>query len=100
MQADIVAIDTRALNLWPAHDAVAAVLQASIINIEAVMVGGVWRKRDHRMVDFDLASVFEALQRSGDRLVGLIEARGMVSRLRQGVVKRVVHRTLMKQNRN
>jgi 5-methylthioadenosine/S-adenosylhomocysteine deaminase len=40
MQADLVVIDARALNLWPAHDPIAAALQASIANIESVMIAG------------------------------------------------------------
>ena len=40
MQADLVVIDARALNLWPAHDPITAALQASIANMEAVMIAG------------------------------------------------------------
>jgi hypothetical protein len=40
-----VVIDARALNLWPAHDPITAVLQASIANTEAVMIAGRWRTR-------------------------------------------------------
>jgi 5-methylthioadenosine/S-adenosylhomocysteine deaminase len=42
MQADMVAIDARALNLWPAHDPVATALHAGVGNIEAVIVAGRW----------------------------------------------------------
>ncbi|MEU2423482.1 hypothetical protein ABZ619_21080 [Streptomyces sp. NPDC007851] len=45
MQADLVAVDARGLNLGPAHDPVAAVLHAGIADIEAVMVAGTWRER-------------------------------------------------------
>lgn len=100
MQADIVAIDTRRLNLWPAHDAAAAALQAGIANIEAVMIAGRWRKRDHALLDVDLARVRGELRQSGDRLVGLIKPRELISRLRQAVVQRIVHRTLVKQTRS
>ena len=40
MRADLVVIEARALNLWPAHDPITAALQASIANIEAVMIAG------------------------------------------------------------
>ena len=99
MQADILVIDTRRLNLWPAYDPLTAALHATIANIEAVMVGGRWRKRDHALLDVDMARVRRALQESGDRLAGLIEPQGMIGRLRQGLVQRVVHRTLVQQSR-
>lgn len=57
MQADLVVIDARALNLWPAHDPIAAALQADLANVEAVMIAGRWRKRDHALVDVDLDTV-------------------------------------------
>jgi 5-methylthioadenosine/S-adenosylhomocysteine deaminase len=70
MQADLVVIDARALNLWPAHDPIAAALHASLANIEAVMIAGQWRKRGHSLVDVDLDGVRERLRESGERLVG------------------------------
>ncbi|MFG3290500.1 amidohydrolase family protein [Streptomyces sp. NPDC048179] len=69
MQADLVAVDARAFNLWPAHDPVATVLHADIANIEAVMVAGVWRKRDHTLLASGLDEVKEQLRESGDRLL-------------------------------
>lgn len=69
MQADIVVIDARALNLWPARDPIGAVLNASIANVEAVMIAGDWRKRDHALVDVDLDSVRSALQESMERVL-------------------------------
>jgi cytosine/adenosine deaminase-related metal-dependent hydrolase len=69
MQADLVAVDTRALNLWPAHDPVAAVLHADIANIESVMIAGRWRKRDHTLLASDLDEVKDGLLESGQRLV-------------------------------
>jgi 5-methylthioadenosine/S-adenosylhomocysteine deaminase len=71
MQADLVVIDARALNLWPAHDPIAAALHASLANIEAVMIAGVWRKRGHALVDVDLDDVRGRLRESGERLVRL-----------------------------
>jgi cytosine/adenosine deaminase-related metal-dependent hydrolase len=69
MQADLVVIDARALNLWPAHDPIATALSASVANIEAVMIGGRWRKRNHRLIDAELDDVKSRLQESGERLV-------------------------------
>jgi 5-methylthioadenosine/S-adenosylhomocysteine deaminase len=69
MQADLVLIDTRALNLWPPHDPVATVLQASLANIEAVMIAGTWRKRDGRLLYADLDGVRAGLLESGRRIM-------------------------------
>jgi cytosine/adenosine deaminase-related metal-dependent hydrolase len=74
MQADLVVIDARALNLWPAHDPIAAALHASLANIEAVMVAGRWRKRDHSLIDASLDEVKSKLLESGERLVRELNA--------------------------
>ncbi|OBG28552.1 amidohydrolase family protein [Mycobacterium sp. 852002-51057_SCH5723018] len=73
MQADLVAIDARALNLWPAHDPIAAALLASLANIEAVMIAGQWRKRGHSLVGVDVDSVKSSLLRSGKRLLSQMD---------------------------
>ncbi|NUP23501.1 MAG: amidohydrolase family protein, partial [Streptomyces sp.] len=69
MQADLIAVDARALNLWPAHDPVATVLHADIANIEAVLVAGTWRKRDHALLAPGLDELREQLRESGQRLL-------------------------------
>jgi cytosine/adenosine deaminase-related metal-dependent hydrolase len=69
LQADLVVIDARALNLWPAHDPIAAALHASVADIEAVMIAGRWRKRDHSLIEADLDDVKSQLRESGERLV-------------------------------
>lgn len=69
MQADLVAIDTRSVNLWPAHDPVGAVLYADTADIEAVMIAGQWRKREHRLLAADLDAVQDRLSESGRRLL-------------------------------
>jgi cytosine/adenosine deaminase-related metal-dependent hydrolase len=74
LQADLVAIDARALNLWPAHDPIAAALQANLANIEAVMIAGRWRKRDHALVDVDLDTVQGRLLESGQRILRQVDA--------------------------
>ncbi|PIM66891.1 cytosine deaminase [Streptomyces sp. JV178] len=76
MQADLVAVDTRALNLWPAHDPIATVLHADIANIEAVMVAGTWRKRDHALLASGLDEVKDQLRESGERLLRNIRPAG------------------------
>ena len=57
VQADVVVIDATALNVAPVIDPVAAVvLCADVSNVETVMVDGVVRKRDGRLVaDVDRA---------------------------------------------
>ncbi|AXI02423.1 amidohydrolase family protein [Aquirhabdus parva] len=100
MQADIVAIDARALNLWPAHDPVATALQASIANIEAVMIAGQWHKRDYTLLDRNVHLVKDQLYESGLRLVGVLQSDHLTARLRQKVINHVVHRTLIKQSRS
>ncbi|TGK36655.1 amidohydrolase family protein [Leptospira andrefontaineae] len=96
MQADIVAIDTRNLNLWPAHDPVATALQANMANIEAVMIAGRWRKREHTLIDVDTSSLRSKLFDSGQRLLGTLQSPGIVTRLRQKVVREVLMKKLRK----
>lgn len=96
-QADLVVIDTRALNLWPAHDPVAAALHANTSNIEAVMIGGEWRKRNFRIEGEAFEGIQGKLQESGQRLVNVLESRNIMARLRSGIVNKVVHRTLVRQ---
>jgi 5-methylthioadenosine/S-adenosylhomocysteine deaminase len=72
MQADVVAIDARALNLWPVHDPVATALHASVGNIEAVIVAGQWRKREHHLIGVNLDELKNRLLDSGDRLGRLL----------------------------
>ncbi|MFC8519727.1 amidohydrolase family protein [Streptomyces sp. NPDC057257] len=69
MQADLVAVDARALNLWPAHDPVATALHADIANIEAVMIAGNWRKRDHALLAPGIDDLKDQLRDSGQRLL-------------------------------
>ncbi|MEU6189087.1 amidohydrolase family protein [Nocardia sp. NPDC047038] len=99
MQADLVVIDARALNLWPLHDPIAAALHANVGNIEAVMIAGCWRKRHHQLVDCPVDEILQALQRSGERFVDQINATGRVARIRRRVVGHVVRRQLRQQAR-
>jgi len=70
MQADLVVIDARALNLWPPHDPVSTALQASLANIESVMIAGRWVKRQGELVGVGLESVREELLCSSARILG------------------------------
>ncbi|QUS38657.1 cytosine deaminase [Tardiphaga alba] len=73
-KADLVVIDATALNLFPVHDPVSTVLmQSSIGNVEAVMIDGVWRKRDGRLLFGNLQNKKDELERSGRRIVSEIE---------------------------
>ncbi|MFE5887545.1 amidohydrolase family protein [Streptomyces sp. NPDC056462] len=74
-RADVVAIDATALNVAPVHDAAAAVtLSADVSNVDTVVVDGVIRKRDGRLVaDVDRAR--RLVQDSRDRLLAAKEAK-------------------------
>jgi 5-methylthioadenosine/S-adenosylhomocysteine deaminase len=97
MQADLAVIDATALNLWPAHDPIAAALHASIANIEAVMIAGRWRKRHHQLLDVDLGDIRDRLLASGDRLLHELNKPGFLAGVRRRVVRRVVRHRLEKQ---
>jgi cytosine/adenosine deaminase-related metal-dependent hydrolase len=70
-QADLVVLRADELNMQPVHDPVAAVVfQASLANIDSVMVAGQWKKRHGRLVGVDLAPRLAALNASGRKIVG------------------------------
>ncbi|MDT0328549.1 amidohydrolase family protein [Nocardiopsis lambiniae] len=70
MRADLVVVDPRGLCAGPMPDPVGAVLNADRADVEAVMVGGAWRKRDHALVDVDVEDVMSRLARSARHLLG------------------------------
>jgi len=73
-QADVVVIDARAIGVAPVHDPVAAVtLSADVSNVEHVLVGGVFRKRDFRLLA-DLDAAVSRVQDSRDHLVAAAAA--------------------------
>jgi len=75
--ADLVVIDCSDLNLVPVHDPVSTVvMQTSLANIEAVMIGGVWKKRNGRLLADGLETKKQLLVQSGRRLVQDIERQG------------------------
>ncbi len=68
-QADLVMIRASDLNMQPVHDAVSSVvMQASLANIDSVMVAGRWKKRHGQLLDVDLAPHLAALQASGQKI--------------------------------
>jgi cytosine/adenosine deaminase-related metal-dependent hydrolase len=68
-KADVVVIDATAINVAPVHDPVAAVtLCADVSNVEHVLVDGVFRKRDGKLLA-DVAAARTAVENSRDSLV-------------------------------
>jgi cytosine/adenosine deaminase-related metal-dependent hydrolase len=69
-QADLLLISTGELNVQPIHDPVATVvMQASLLNIDSVMVAGRWMKRSGRLLASGLPEKLDQLQRSGERIM-------------------------------
>ena len=68
-QADLVVVRADMLNMQPVHDPVnTVVMQASLANIDSVMVAGRWKKRDGRLLGIDLQPALAQLRASGERL--------------------------------
>jgi cytosine/adenosine deaminase-related metal-dependent hydrolase len=64
------------LNMQPMHDPVATlVTQASLANIDSVMIAGEFRKRDGRMAFGGLADRQQQLVVSGQRIMRELDAR-------------------------
>lgn len=75
--ADLVVISADDLNLFPVHDPVATVvMQTSLANIQSVMIGGRWKKRNGQLLVDGLDRKKELLAQSGQRLVRNIERQG------------------------
>ena len=75
--ADLVIINASDLNLLPLHEPVSTVvMQTSLANIDAVMIGGVWKKRNGRLLVDALDAKTNRLLESGQRLVRDIERQG------------------------
>ena len=75
--ADLVIIKASDLHLVPVHDPVATVvMQTGLANIESVMIGGTWKKRNGRLLVEGLEMKKELLAQSGRRLVQDIERQG------------------------
>ncbi len=68
-QADLVVIRAGDLNMQPVHDAVSSVVfQASLANIDSVMVAGQWKKRGGRLLAGELSADLERLRASGEKI--------------------------------
>ncbi|HEX7441221.1 MAG TPA: amidohydrolase family protein [Caldimonas sp.] len=73
-QADLVLIRADELNMQPVHDAVSSVVfQASLANIDSVMVAGRWKKRAGRLVGVELQRPLAELAASGRRIAAALE---------------------------
>ena len=69
-QADLVLLRADDLNLWPVHDPVTSVvMQASLANVDSVMIAGAWRKRQGRLAYPHLAERKRELRESGSRIL-------------------------------
>jgi len=69
-QADLVMIRSTDLNMQPVHDPVnSVVMQTSLSNIDSVMIAGQWKKRNGQLLNLNMATVIESLQRSGQKIV-------------------------------
>ena len=72
-QADLVMIRADTLNMQPVHDPVnSVVLQASLANIDSVMVAGRWKKRSGKLLDVDLGPRLESLRASGRKIAAAL----------------------------
>jgi cytosine/adenosine deaminase-related metal-dependent hydrolase len=72
-QADLVLIRSDALNMQPVHDPVSAVVfQASLANIDSVMIAGQWKKRGGMLLGVDLPPVLAALNQSGRKITAAL----------------------------
>ncbi len=68
-QADLVLVRATDLNMQPVHDPVSSVvMQASLANIDSVMVAGRWKKRGGQLIGVDLAPRLLNLQASGHKI--------------------------------
>jgi cytosine/adenosine deaminase-related metal-dependent hydrolase len=69
-QADLVLMRADTLNMWPVHDPVTSVvMQASLANVDSVMIAGEWKKRDGKLLYPGLAGRMAALRTSGERIL-------------------------------
>ena len=69
-QADLVVISTEGINMQPVHDPVSAVvIQATLANIDSVMVAGQWRKRGGKLLVGGLSGKLDQLRASGQRIL-------------------------------
>ncbi len=73
-QADVLMLRADTPNLAPVSDPVGAVVHAAgTHNVDSVMVGGRWVKRDGRLVHSDVRGVVDLAARSHDHLLAGIQ---------------------------
>lgn len=73
-QADIAILNMDGINFMPEADPVESiVLQARPENIHTVLIGGEIRKRNGKLVGVDIPALKASIQRSKERIRGLIE---------------------------
>jgi cytosine/adenosine deaminase-related metal-dependent hydrolase len=69
-QADMVLISAAGINMQPVHDPVSAVvIQATLANVDSVMIAGQWKKRAGRLLAPALEEKTERLRASGRRIL-------------------------------
>lgn len=69
-QADLVVLSADDLNMWPVYDPVVSVVtQASVANVDSVMIAGQWKKRAGKLAYAALAEKKLALEESGKRIL-------------------------------
>ena len=69
-QADVVIVRADALNMWPVHDPVLSLItQASVANIETVLVAGEYRKKNNKLRYRELDVKKQQLLASGHRIL-------------------------------
>ncbi len=79
-QADVVVVRADAVNMQPIHDPVASIItQASLANIEHVLIAGRFVKRDGKLLAPALDTKIDALAASGRRLAAAIGLDGHTS---------------------
>ena len=72
-QADLVLLRATDLNMQPVHDLVnTVVMQASLANIDSVMVAGQWKKRGGQLVGVELAPGLARLAASGRKIAAAL----------------------------
>lgn len=74
-QADLTLLRTTDLNMVPMQDLVGcAVMQASVANVDSVMIAGAWKKRGGKLLAANLPATLEKLRASGARILADFDA--------------------------
>ncbi|HSP59114.1 MAG TPA: amidohydrolase family protein [Halomonas sp.] len=82
-QADIVLLDTALLNMQPVSDPISSVvMQASLANVDSVMVAGEFHKRNGKLLE-DVEDGIRQLEVSGHRIYTELQSRERETREKQ-----------------